>query len=323
MTIAIEHGEFIEACDHAGIDRAKSAEAWRELAGERRHRGLARTPLAALLVGMVLLSAANIWWARLLYDRAGASGLAVFGFAWTAVFVAVAELGRRSGRPQIAAAFGAIAVAYLPLGIGATLELAGFDLGGGWLDGRALLELIVFAAAVAVVYRYREPILTMLPATLAGVALVGEAILAPFGTGDPHMGAGLCALAVAAIVSAAVVGADRRRLRDWAFWPALAADVFTVAGTAVIVADRLPDRPLAGGIAFALAGIAIVTRGLVGGRLAQLATGTVTFWVGVLMATSDQGAFATAAVLTLAGASLIGGTVLLVRRRDLLERQRR
>jgi hypothetical protein len=78
----------------------------------------------------------------------------------------------------------------------------------------------------------------------------------------------------------------------------------------VFVGDAQPA-----GTAIAIGAVTVAVRGLAGARLTQVGIGALGFWFGVLVATRGHGAGVTAAVLTLAGASLIGGVVVLARRR--------
>jgi hypothetical protein len=318
---------FLAACVGRGIDPAQAEAVWRDLTsggGAEEKRGLSRSALAIVVIGAVLLSGAGIWWATLVTSAAGAPGLFVFALGWIAAAGMAAEAARRRGVRYLDGVLSVIAVAYAGVAVAAGLySLAGSSFASHWW-GRAPVEAFVLAAGVVAAWRYREPVVTMAMPTLAAGLLMIDTVVSSFGGWDRDITewpawTAFAALALAGLVTGTALVLDRRGDRVEALWPALLADFLTVAAIIGIAAGRHAG-PRGIGMAAAIAGLLVLTRGVSVARLAQLVIGAGVFWFGVITFGSTWGGAVVAALTTLAGVSMIAGAVGLTRRRRLLTR---
>jgi hypothetical protein len=325
-----DHDRFMAICERNGIETARADVLWRDLTEEAAapapEKRLSRTATATVVVGTVLLNAAGIWWAALVSSAAGALGLLGLAMAWVVVMTVAAELARRRAVASLDAAFSAIAVAYAAVAVGAALHmLAGSSFPTHWW-GRAPLELALLGFGGLAVWRYRQPLLTMFLPTLAAGALAADALVSSVDGWDRDISqwpgwVAPAALGLAAGVTAVALGLDRRRMRAGALWPSLLADASTTGAILGIAAAA--GAGIRGiGFAAALAGAIVFARGLLVGRLAEIAIGAAIFWIGVIAVGSLWGDLAVAGLTTLAGLSMITGAVLVARRGELITRRR-
>jgi hypothetical protein len=324
------HDQFLTACARHQIDAARAEELWRDLfaaaaAPAGRARELSRPAIATVIAGSLLLSGAGLWWVGLISGHAGTGGVLAFAVCWVAVFAALAEYTHRSRVAYVDAAFAVVAVAYVPLAIGAAEDLVLGQIFNHWW-GRLPIELGLLLAAAAAARRFLRPLLTMLPVAIAGGALAADGLVSSFDgwdtdiTGWPGWSAFL-ALGIAAVATTVAVRLDRRGRRETAFWPALLADSWTL-GAMVGIAVAVRAGTAGAGIAVATAGSVVFARGVAVGRLVQITVGAVAFWVGVIMLGSRWGDLAVAGLTSLAGISLIAGAVYITRRPRLLDLRR-
>lgn len=319
---------FLAVCAGRGIDPAQAEGVWRDLTsgGGEARRGLSRSALAIVVIGAVLLSGAGVWWATLVTSAAGAPGLVVLALGWILAAGVAAEAARRREIRYLDAVLSLIAVAYTGVAVGAGLyALAGETFDQHWW-GRAPVEASLLAAGAIAVWRYRQPVVTMAIPTVAAGALMVDTLVSSFGGWDRDITkwpfwAAFAALALAALATALALGLDRRGWREEALWPSLLADFLTVAAIIGIAAGRHAG-PRGIGVAAAIAGLLILTRGLYSGRLAQLVIGAAVFWIGVITLGSTWGSLAVALLTTLAGVSMIASAISLTRRRRLLIQRR-
>jgi MFS family permease len=322
---APDHDRFVAMCERRGIDLQRADALWQDLIQDSEigaRRGLSRAVLGTAVIGAMLLSAAGIWWATLVTSAAGAPGLVGLALAWIVAATAAAEVGRRRMIPYVDAVASVVAVAYTGVVTGAVLySLAGSSFATHWW-ARAIVETSILAAGLLALWRYRRPLVTMAAPTVAVVALVTDALVSSFDGWDRDitdwpLWVAFAGIVVAALFTAVGLVLDHRGMRNWALWPSLGADFATVAAI-VGIAAAAGAGPRGVGVAFALAGLAILVRGAVVGRLTQIAIGAAVFWVGAITLGSTWGSLAVAAMTTLAGLSMIAGAILLTRRRDLL-----
>jgi hypothetical protein len=329
-----DHDRFIEACDRHRIDAADAEELWRDLAGIEppapagaRHP-LSRSAVATMVAGTLVLSAAGMWWISLVTSAAGAPGLLALALAWVAAGTAAAELARRRALPYLDAGFALVGAAYVTVAVAAgEYLLIGSSFGSHWW-GRLPVELALLGAGTAVVLRYRQSLLSMVAPTLAIWAISIDALVTGCHGWDADLAdwpawAGPAAIAGAAAVTAVALVLDRRALREWAFWPAVLADAMTVAAAVTLAVATFGAGSLGVGAAMALAGIAVLGRGMAVGRLTQIGLGAAVFWVGTIVVGSHWGDLVVACLTTLAGVTLIAGAVGLTRRSSVIEQRRR
>ena len=321
-----DHDQFVEVCGRRGIEPERAEAVWRDMVGTLQapaaRRGLSRPALGAAVIGAILLSAAGIWWATLVTSAVGAPGLLALAVAWIACSLGTAEIVRRRAIPYLDALVALIAVAYAGVAVGTVVYLlAGSSFGSHWW-GRAPVELVLLAAGSFAWWRYRRPLVGMAVPTFAGAAVVVDTVVSSFGGWDRDitdwpLWMAPVALGVAALIAGFATGLDRRGLRAEAMWPSLLADGMSISAIVGIAAAAHAAQRGAGA-AIALAGLTILVRGGLGGRLAQLGIGGLTFWIGIITLGSVWGELAVAGLTTLAGLSLIAGAIVLSRRKDLL-----
>lgn len=320
-----DHDTFVAMCARRGIDLQRADALWQDMiqgSEIEARRGLSRAVLGTAVIGAMLLSAAGIWWATLVTSAAGVPGLVGLALAWIVAATAAAEAGRRRMIPYVDAVASVVAVAYTGVAVGAALySLAGSSFATHWW-GRAIVESSLLAAGLLALWRYRRPLVTMAAPTVAVVALVTDALVSSFDGWDREitdwpLWVAFAGLGIAALFTAIGLVLDHRGMRSWALWPSLGADFATVAAI-VGIAAAAGAGPRGVGVASALAGLAILVRGAVVGRLTQIAIGAAVFWVGAITLGSTWGSLAVAGMTTLAGLSMIAGAILLTRRRELL-----
>ena len=320
---------FLAVCVGRGIDPSQAEGVWRDLTsagGAEATRGLSRSALAVVVIGAVLLSGAGVWWATLVTSAAGAPGLLVLALGWVAAAGLAAEIARHRAVRYLDGVFSLIAVAYTGVAMGALLYSgAGSSFASHWW-GRAPVEASLFVAGAVAVWRYREPLVTLAIPTVAGGVLMVDALVSSFGGWDRDITewpawAAFAALGLAGLVTCGALMLDRRDWRAAALWPSLLADFLTVAAIVGVAAGN-DAGPRGVGVAAALAGLLILTRGVYVGRLAELVIGAAVFWIGVITFGSTWGSGVVAALTTLAGVSMIASAVGLTHRRQLLIRRR-
>jgi len=327
-----DHDRFLEACGRHHVARADAEELWRDLAGlepggpppPAQH--LSRTAMATIIAGAVVLSAAGIWWLSLVGSVAGAPGVLALALAWVAAGTAAAELAARRPAAYLDAACAAVAVAYVPVAVGA-VELGLLNWREDRWPVRMPVEIGFLAAGCLAAWRYRRPLLSMAAPTLgAGVVLLDMLVAAAGGWGT-DMGrwpawTGPVAVAAAAALAAGPAALDRRAARDWALWPAALADAAMLLAAVVLAVASFGAGSVGVGTAVGLAGLAVLGRGVMAGRLAGIGVGSLSFWVGTIVLGSHWGNLVVACLTSVAGVSLIVGAVVLSRRIGAIEGRR-
>src|SRR5689334_15982987 len=93
----LDHDQFVDVLTRHAVPAGEAHAMWREptAAPPGPGTGPSRVAFASLLAGMVMLGAAGIWWATLIFDAFGGWGLVAFGFVWLAVAGVAAEVARR------------------------------------------------------------------------------------------------------------------------------------------------------------------------------------------------------------------------------------
>ena len=160
---------FLSEADSVGIERDRALSLFERLYAEERATELSRdgTPFGAQTrlsrtvqifvgLGVLLVIGAHAWWSTRGYEAIGIGIVLALTLIWQVGFLAAAEWARRAGHGLLESGFAAIVAFYTPLTIYSIERLLG---------ARVFMELGSIAAAAALLYRYRRPLLTR-PLTL-------------------------------------------------------------------------------------------------------------------------------------------------------------